>query len=183
MALLESLDLPLGSKAHEFSLKGVDDKQYSLADFATAKVLVIVFMCNHCPYVQAIWPRLVELQSRYEGEGVKFVGINPNFNPDYPEETFEKMKEYYERYQMNFPYLQDKTQQVAKTYKAQCTPDIYVYDSEKKLVYHGRLDDNWQDKNSVNNHDLADAIDALLVDQSPVEKQNPSMGCSIKWRE
>lgn len=140
-------------------------------------------MCNHCPYVQAVWGRLVELQHRYAEKGVQFVGINPNKNPSYDEETLEKMAEYSQKYNMNFPYLMDETQDVARSYKAQCTPDIYVFDAERKLVYHGRIDDNWKDESMVTHEELDAAINALLDGKKPNLAQIPSMGCSIKWRE
>lgn len=182
MTLLESLNLPLGTSAMDFNLEGSDGKKYSLADFAAAKVLVIVFMCNHCPYVQAVWGRLVDLQAKYAGRGVQFVGINPNKNPEYDEETLEKMAEYSRRYNANFPYLMDDGQNVAKAYKAQCTPDIYVYDSDRKLVYHGRIDDNWKDEGQVTKRELDGAISAVLSGEKLSGEQAPSMGCSIKWR-
>lgn len=180
MVLLESLNLPLGSSALDFSLQGTDGRNYSLGDFEGAKALVVVFMCNHCPYVQAVWGRLVRLQDRFKD--VQFVGINPNLNPAYPEETFEKMQEYYEKYQMNFPYLQDETQQVALAYKAQCTPDIYVFDRERRLVYHGRIDDSWKDESAVTREELAEALEALISGRPVDGVQNPTIGCSIKWR-
>ena len=182
MALVESQNLEMGRGAEDFSLLGVDGKIYSLDDFGEAKVLVIVFMCNHCPYVQAVWERLVNLQSLYRAAGVQFVGINPNSeNEAYAEETLEKMKEYADKYEMNFPYLEDGDQKVAKAYLAECTPDIYVYDDERKLAYHGRLDDNWKDASAVSREDLAEAITALLEGERPSLEQKPSMGCSIKW--
>ncbi len=182
MALLESLNLEMGSEALDFRLLGTDDRFYELKDFVEAKILVVVFMCNHCPYVQAIWPRLVDLQRKYMDQSVQFLGVNPNLNDAYPEETFEKMKEYFERYKMNFPYLQDATQEVAREYKAQCTPDIYVYDERRKLAYHGRLDDNWKDESAVTRHELDDAI-SFILEGKPIEEQKSSMGCSIKWRD
>ncbi len=182
MALLESLSLPMGSKVLDFKLEGTDGKKYSLEDFDQAKVLVLVFMCNHCPYVQAIWDRLVELQARFEERGVRFVGINPNTaNPEYSEETMEKMQEHYQLYAMNFPYLEDKDQTVALKYQAQCTPDIYVYNSERKLSYHGRVDDNWKDAGAVEKEELADALEALLNGEAVDQLQRPAIGCSIKW--
>lgn len=180
MVLLKSADLKLGDMAHEFSLIGTDGQKYSLESFVSAKALVIVFMCNHCPYVQAIWDRLVKLQAKFKE--VQFVGINPNTaNPEYDEETMDKMKEYFERYSMNFPYLEDPDQSVALCYGAVCTPDIFVYDSEQKLVYHGRLDDNWQDEAVVTSHDLALCLESLLSSNPVSEIQKPCMGCSIKW--
>lgn len=180
MSLLESTKIPMGASAIDFSLKGSDGVQYSLSDFDDKDFLVIVFMCNHCPYVQAIWERLVGLQEKYKDQSVQFVGINPNLNPDYPEESLEKMGEYYEKYGMNFPYLQDFDQSVAKSYDAQCTPDIYVYDKARKLVYHGRLDDNWKNEDEVKNRELDDAISCLLNGVDVNFEQKPSMGCSIK---
>lgn len=187
MVLLESIKVPLGSPAYDFLLPGIYDKGadavYSLKDFSSAKILIVVFMCNHCPYVQAVWSRLVDLQARFEDKGVQFVGINPNKNPDYPEETLEHMAEYFQRYQMNFPYLIDETQEMARKYKAQCTPDIYVYDDQRKLAYHGRIDDNWKEPEKVTKQELAQALEALLRGEKSSENQNPSVGCSIKWRE
>lgn len=183
MVLLESMKLEMGTQASDFSLPGIDGKIYNLASFDHAKVLVIVFMCNHCPYVQAIWPRLVDLQERFKPKGVQFVGINSNIgHPDYEEETFEQMNEYYERYKMNFPYLADETQEVAKAFKAQCTPDIYVFDSECKLAYHGRVDDSWKDQNLVKKEELAEALTIILEGGELNYVQNPSIGCSIKWK-
>lgn len=182
MTLLESLKLPLGTIASDFSLPGCDGKTYGLKDFSNAKVLIIVFMCNHCPYVQAVWKRLVDLQAKYAGRGVRFVGINPNKNPEYEEETLEKMAEYSKKYGMNFPYLMDESQSVARAYKAQCTPDIYVFDGDRKLAYHGRIDDSWKDESKVTKRELDDAIARILRGEKPSEDQIPSMGCSIKWR-
>jgi len=170
----------MGEAAKDFNLLGCDVRRYSLESFKEAKVLVVIFMCNHCPYVQAVWKRLVDLQEKYK-EYVRFVGINPNKNPEYPEETIEMMAEYYSKYGMNFPYLIDETQEVAMAYKAQCTPDIYVFDEERKLVYHGRIDDNWKDENAVTKKDLDEAISAILGGRNVPEPQYPSMGCSIKW--
>lgn len=180
MVLLESKNIELASEAPDFSLEGTDGHVYSLKDFAGAPALVIVFMCNHCPYVQAIWDRLVALQRRFPE--ANFVGINPNTaNPAYEEETMEKMREYYDRYAMNFPYLEDKDQSVAMRYGAECTPDIFVYDSESKLAYHGRVDDNWKEERAVEKQELAEALEALIAGETPKKEQNPCMGCSIKW--
>lgn len=183
MVLLESLKIQMGQPAQDFSLPGIDGKTYSLASFDHAKVLVIVFMCNHCPYVQAIWSRLVDLQEQFKSKGVQFVGINSNVgHPDYNEETLHQMKAYYERYKMNFPYLADENQTVAKVYKAQCTPDIYVFDSDRKLAYHGRVDDSWKDLALVKKEELAQALSIILDGGERNYVQNPSIGCSIKWK-
>ena len=182
MVLLESLKLEMGSSAIDFDLAATDGKNYKLSDFSEAKVLVVAFICNHCPYVQAIWDRLVDLQEDFKERGVQFVGINPNLNPKYEEETFEKMKEYFERYNMNFPYLQDASQEVAREYKAQCTPDIYVFNEDRKLAYHGRIDDSWKDESAVTKKELAGALE-LILEGKEVLSQSPTIGCSIKWRD
>lgn len=182
MFLLESLQVPLGSPAHDFSLPGIDGKDHSLKDLKGEKALVIVFMCNHCPYVQGVIQRLISLQKKFADKGVVFVGINANESDNYPEDGFEKMSEYAEKWGLNFTYLRDESQEVAKKYKAQCTPDIFVYDNDLKLAYHGRIDDNWQHEDEVTTHELKDALRALVNNEKPNEKQNPSMGCSIKWK-
>lgn len=183
MVLLESKKVEMGSPAPDFKLMGVDDREHTLAEYAGEKALVIVFMCNHCPYVQAQWGRLVALQEKYKDRRVQFVGINANYNPDYPEDSFENMKKYYEKYGMNFPYLLDESQKVARAYNAQCTPDIFVYDARQKLAYHGRIDDNWKDGGSATSHELDAALEALVKGERPGPDQKPSMGCSIKWRD
>lgn len=182
MVLLESKKIAVGTKAQDFNLIGTDGAKHSLSEYGGAKVLVVVFMCNHCPYVQAVWERLVELQKEYTSKRVQFVGINPNFSPEYPEETLPNMKKYYEQYGMNFPYLLDETQDVAKAYDAQCTPDIFVYDENRKLDYHGRIDDNWKEPDRVTKMELKEAIDGLLKGEKCSGEWKPSIGCSIKWR-
>lgn len=182
MALLESLKLPLGTPAIDFNLKGIDDQMHDLSKYSTAKVLVIVFTCNHCPYAQAVWPRLIALQKKYSATSqVQFLALNPNNNPAYPDDSFEKMKEFAQEWGINFPYLQDTTQQVARAYKAQCTPDIYVFNEARKLAYHGRVDDNWKEPAKVTKHELDDAIAALTKGEKPSEFQHPCIGCSIKF--
>ena len=115
-------------------------------------------------------------------KNVQFIGINANESDNYTEDSFEKMSEYAEKWDLNFPYLRDESQEVAKKFKAQCTPDIFVYDKERKLKYHGRIDDNWQDEEKVTTHELDDAIQALLKGKDPKEEQHPTIGCSIKWK-
>ncbi len=168
MVLLQSSMVPLGSDAPDFNLKGVDGQIHSLEDYAEAKVLVVIFMCNHCPYVHEIWDDLVALE-REMSEEVQFVGVNANANPAYPDDSFEKMQEYVEERGQEFPYLFDETQEVAEAYDAQCTPDIFVYDEQRKLAYRGAF------------AGLPAAIQALLENKKPTENQEYSMGCSIKW--
>lgn len=170
MALLSSSMVPLGTKAPDFNLRGIDDKRHSLNFYSGKKVLVVIFMCNHCPYVQKIWDDLVTLGKRLPQE-VQFLGINSNgANLGYPEDSFEKMKEYAMQKGQEFPYLYDETQSVAKAYNAQCTPDIFVYNADRRLVYRGAFES------------LEDAIMALLRDEMPSSEQRHSMGCSLKWK-
>ena len=183
MVLLESLNLPMGTTAPDFNLKGVDDKNHSLAEYQDKKALVIIFTCNHCPYVKAVIDRLIKLQKDYKDKGVQLIGINSNDPTHYPDDDFAHMQKIAEELSFNFPYLVDETQGVAKEYKAQCTPDIYVFDEDRKLFYHGRLDDNWQEEKAVTKHELRDALNLLLAGKDSPETQTPSMGCSIKWRE
>ncbi len=176
------------SHAHHFSLPGVDGREYCLKDFANAKVLVVIFMCNHCPYVLACIDRLVALQADFFGSGVRFVGVNSNDPTDYPEDSFDAMKVFSREKKMNFPYLFDSTQEVARAYGAVCTPDIFVYGEAKdatqfrSLLYHGRIDDNWKNIDHVTSHDLHDALEAIVAGKTPSADQKPSMGCSIKWK-
>ena len=182
MALMESIGVPLGSSAHDFSLPDVSGKMLGLHDFSDAKVLVVIFMCNHCPYVKACIERLVKLQGDFIDQSVRFVGINSNDSANYPEDSFAAMQEFSKERNMNFPYLHDETQEVAKIYEAQCTPDIYVYDQEQKLRYHGRIDDNWKDISRVKREELREALSALVDGREVASAQPPSMGCSIKWK-
>jgi peroxiredoxin len=175
--------IPLGSPAHPFELTGTDGQHYSLNTFHDKEMLVIVFMCNHCPYVKACLDRLIDLQKKYAEKGVQMVGINANDDENYPDDSFENMKKVVKEREINFPYLRDEAQAVAKRYNAVCTPDIFVYDKKRKLAYRGRIDDNWQEPEKATQHDLEDAIKTLLKGEKPSEEQHPSMGCSIKWRE
>ena len=183
MALLKSINVRLGTKAIDFCLKGIDGETHSLAEYDDKDVLVIVIMCNHCPYVQAVDDRLVQLQEKFVERNVQLVGINPNDGVKYPEDNFEGMVKRAKEKGYNFPYLRDEDQSVVKKYQAQCTPDIYVYNKARELCYHGQIDDNWQHPEKVTSHDLSDAIEALLGGGKPSPNQYPSMGCSIKWKE
>jgi len=182
MVLLNSAMVPLGTEAVDFHLKGVDDREHSLDSFSDSEVLVLIFMCNHCPYVKATIGRLVALAEKFRERGVLFVGINPNDAVNYPEDSFENMKVFAAESGMFFPYLHDETQEVAKAYDAVCTPDIYLYGSERRLLYRGRIDDNWQDESQVTSRDLQSAIETVLEGRPLSDEQHPSMGCSIKWK-
>ena len=179
MALLNSENIKLGSPAPDFNLKGIDGNNYLLESFSSSKVFVVMFICVHCPYVRAVEDRILALSRAYVGKGVQFVGICSNDPTDYPEDRLEYIKKHAWEKDYNFPYLYDETQCVARNYGAVCTPDIFVYDSERKLAYHGRIDDNWKESEKVTRHDLKEAINALLAGKKPSENQFPSMGCSI----
>jgi len=182
MALLESLDIPLGTKMPDFELKDPFGKLYKSNDLYGEKGLLVIFTCNHCPYAIAVWPRVVKLAKYARKLGINTVAINPNApNPAYPEDSAEKMKDKIKELGIDFPYLVDETQEVAKKFKAQCTPDIYLFNKDHELVYHGRVDDNWQDENKVTKEELKEAIEKLSKGEKIPEKQYPSIGCSIKW--
>jgi peroxiredoxin len=182
MVLLESLKVPLGSKMPEFELKDPEGKEHSSEELLGNKGLLIVFTCNHCPYAKAVWPRLVKLSEHARSLDVNTVAINPNIHPDYPDDRPEQMKQMISKHNIQFPYLVDETQATAMAFKAQCTPDIYLYNHDQGLVYHGRIDDNWKDENKVTKHELRDAIENLANNRPIAQDQHPSMGCSIKWR-
>jgi len=175
--------VPLGTPAPDFSLPGTNNKVYSLMNFGDKKILVIIFMCNHCPYVKAVLRRLINLQNEYAERSVQLVGINVNDVKKQPDDSPENMKALAEKKQLPFPYLFDASQESAKAYDAACTPDIYVYGEERKLLYRGRVDDNWQHPDEITRHDLKDAIEAILAGQPVNDDQVSSIGCSIKWKE
>lgn len=179
---LQNLKLKINDKAPDFSLPGVDGKVHSLNDFKAKKVLVIVFMCNHCPYVQGSIERLKAIQSDFGIKGVQVVGINSNDELNYPEDNFDMMVEHSKTKKYNFPYLRDEDQSVANAYGAQCTPECFVFDGERKLRYHGRIDDNPKDETKASVNDLRNAINALLHNQKVAIELTPAIGCSIKWR-
>lgn len=182
MALLESLPLHLGNEIIPFSLPATDGKGYGPLDFQDKAILVVIFMCNHCPYIQATIDRMIAIQRDYQAKGVQLIGINANDAENYPEDSFEAMQAWAAEKGMNFPYLYDESQEVARAYQAQCTPDIYVFDQARLLRYHGRIDDNWKDESAVTKQELREALDALLEGRPVSEDQKPSMGCSIKWK-
>lgn len=178
----ESKPIELGVPCPEFDLIGVDDQKHSLRSYDQHSVLVVAFTCNHCPYVQAYESRLNELAKAYKSKSVAFVCINSNDEKTYPEDSFEKMKERAKAKSFHFDYLRDSTQEVARAFQAACTPEFYVYDQERKLRYHGRLDDNHQDVQAVKHTYLKDVLDDLLANKEPRWKQTNAIGCSIKWK-
>ncbi len=176
------LKLKLGSRAPYFSLKGTDGRIYSLEEFKPAKCLVLIFTCNHCPYAQAYEQRICSLAELYKPRGAQFVGICSNDSRGFPQDSFENMVEKSKLLRYPFPYLHDDTQVTARAYDAACTPECYVFDGERKLAYHGRVDDNYREPSAVTHHDLADAIEAVLEGRQPETPLTPAMGCSIKWK-
>ena len=173
----------LGSKAPDFSLVNVDGRTVSLADFAGSKGLLVIFMCNHCPFVKHVAGELTRLASDYLPQGLAIVGINSNDASVHPEDSPERMVHEAEERGYPFPYLYDETQEVAQAYKAACTPDFFLYDSQQRLVYRGQLDASRPSNGiPVTGSDLRAAIDAVLAGKRPSEKQTPSIGCNIKWK-
>jgi peroxiredoxin len=179
---MHSKGMAVGTAAPAFSLPGVDGKTWSLDSFEDAKLLVVVFTCNHCPYAIASEDRLLKIQADYGNKGVQLVAINPNDADHYPADSFDNMKKRAAEKGFTFPYLYDESQSVARAYDAACTPDIFVFDRDRKLVYNGRIDDNWQKPESVTRRDLRAVLDAALEDRAVDFKHVPSMGCSIKWK-
>ena len=180
MVLTQSFQkLNRGDKAPDFDLKGVDEKTYSLADFQGKEGLLILFICNHCPYVKTKIDTIVKLYERYK-EKIAFIGINSN-DPEYEGEGMENMKKFAKERDINFPYVLDDTQEVAKAYGATCTPDPFLFDKEQKLVFHGRIDDALEPGQEVTEHTMDENIAKLLSQKEISEELKPSMGCSIKW--
>ena len=173
--------LELGKPIVEFALSGVDGKTYSPADFADKPVLVVAFWCNHCPYVKAYEDRTIALAKEY-ADRVAFVAINANDAVKYPEDSFENMQRRAKEKDYPFPYLHDESQEVARAYGATRTPEFFVFDSNRVLRYHGRLDDNWENPLEVKQQYLRDALNALLQGQEPPVKQTEPVGCSVKWK-
>jgi len=174
--------VPLGGPAPEFNLPGTDGKNHSLAEFKDARVLVVAFSCNHCPYVIGSEDRMIKLASDYAPRGVRFVAINSNETDNHPTDSFEHMKQRAAEKHFPFPYLRDEDQSVARAYGALRTPHFYVFDADGKLRYTGRMDNHPKDATLATTHELRDAIDALLKGQTPpVEVTNP-IGCNVKWK-
>lgn len=173
--------LAMGAQAPDFDLPGVDGKNYSLESFKDKSVIVVMFTCNHCPYVQAYESRLVAIQSDYADKGVALVAINANETKNYPEDNFPNMVERAKTKGYNFPYLRDETQKVADAYGAHYTPEIFLLDQGRHLRYTGRIDDNWHQANEVKSQDLRESIDSVLAGTPVKNPETHAMGCTIKW--
>ena len=184
MAVTPSNNLPMGIKAPNFSLPDVvSGNTYSLQDLKGEKGTVIMFICNHCPFVKHVNDELVRTANDYSVQGFSFIAINSNDVSKYPEDSPKNMYETAFKNKYPFPYLFDETQEVAKSYEAACTPDFYVFDSDLKLVYHGQLDESRPGNTiPVNGRDLREALDYILSNHPQRIHQKPSIGCSIKWK-
>jgi len=183
VARTPSTMLPLGTSAPDFCLVNVDGREVSLGDLSERPVLVVVFMCNHCPFVIHIADELAKFALEYSARGVAIVGINSNDVASHPADSPERMVAEAEQRGYVFPYLFDETQAVAQAYHAACTPDFFVFDAERKLVYRGQFDASRPDSGiPVTGADLRAAVDAALQGLPPAENQRPSLGCNIKWR-
>ncbi|MBE0492046.1 MAG: thioredoxin family protein [Sulfurospirillum sp.] len=181
MSLVKSKELALGSVLREFSLSDACEKVYNSRELLGKTGLIIAVMCNHCPYSNAIWSRLIKVAEFAKKLDVNTVAINPNIHPNYPEDSPAHMLDKQKEFGFDFPYLIDAEQAVAHSLKATCTPEIFLFDKEAKLFYHGRVDDNWHDERSVKSEDLREALIALFGEQKPPLPQYSSLGCSIKW--
>ncbi len=183
MALTPSTMLPLGTAAPDFKLPDTNGKTVSLADFKGAPALAVLFICNHCPYVKHLRSGLAQFGRDYTSKGVAIVAISSNDAKNYADDSPAKMKEEVKLAGYTFPYLYDETQAVAKAYRAACTPDIYLFDKDQKLVYRGQFDDSRPGNGvTVTGKDLRAATDAVLAGKPVSPNQKASMGCNIKWK-
>lgn len=184
MVKTASTMLPLGTQAPDFSLINVDGRTVSLSDFEGAPALLVVFMCNHCPYVIHIADQFAQFAFEYQQKGVAIVGISANDVSNYPQDSPEQMVHEAEKRGYCFPYLFDETQEVAKAYRAACTPDFFLFDQDQKLVYRGQFDSSRPGSDTpVTGKDLRAALDLVLAKKALPDEQTPSLGCNIKWRE
>lgn len=182
MALTYTPEKQSDFECPDFTLPSVDGVTYSLKDFSSAKALWIMFICAHCPYVKAVEDRVIHLAKKYAAKGVASVAICSNDPTDYPEDSGPQLLQRWREKDYGFPYLIDESQAVAQAFQAVCTPDFYIFDHKRHLVYRGRLDDSWRHPEKVRRQELKEALDAILAGNSSISSQNPSMGCSIKWK-
>ena len=182
---VESTMLPLGTKMPNFNLLGIDEKIYTNEMFNGKVGSLIMFICNHCPFVKHVNDEIVKLSNEIMDKNIAVIGINSNDSSQekYAEDSIEKMREYATNLAYNFPYVVDEDQSAAKDFTAQCTPDFFLFDSESTLVYRGQLDGSRPGNDiPTDGESLRSAIDALLNNEEPISEQLPSMGCNIKWK-
>jgi peroxiredoxin len=175
------MTIALGTEAPRFELPGVDGRDHSLDDYADAHLLVLIQSCNHCPYVQAWEGRMIDLQREFDDRGVRIVVVNSNDAGSHPEDSFEEMRARAEREEFNFDYLYDEPQAIARGLGAERTPEVFVFDRERRLRYHGAIDDS-RDENAVSQRYLRDAIETLLAGHEPDLTETPPVGCTVKWK-
>ncbi len=184
MVKTASTMLPLGSQAPDFELQNTDGSKFSLKSLTPDQPLLVIFMCNHCPFVIHLRTHLVDFIKKYQAKGLNVVAISSNDVASYPADSLERMREDSEKFSYTFPYLYDETQSVAKAYKAACTPDFFLFDKQQRLVYRGQYDDSRPSNGiPVTGADLAAACDAVLSGQTVPTQQRPSIGCNIKWKQ
>jgi peroxiredoxin len=183
MALLKQGICDFGWKAPDFALKGIDDKTWTLADVRGANGTLVVFICNHCPYVKAVIGRLVDEAKALNEIGIGTIAIMPNDTQAYREDSFDNMKVFARKHQFPFPYAIDETQDVARAYDAQCTPDFFGFNAQDELQYRGRLDASRTSLVPGARRELYEAMKQVADTGRGPEQQTPSMGCSIKWRD
>ncbi len=183
MALVASIHVEPGWELPDVTLTDVEGRPFRLKEQMGENGLLVAFTCNHCPYALAVWPRLIRHARAFREQGVNTVAINPNIHPDYPQDSIPAMKEKIAEWGIDFPYVADESQDVARAFDAQCTPDIYLFDKQGRLYYHGRIDDYWKDESKVTREELAEAVRAMVEGRPAPEPQHPTIGCSIKWRE
>jgi peroxiredoxin len=174
-------NLSPGDKALPFELPGVDDRRHAMEGYADKEAIAVVFTCNHCPYARAWEDRLVEIQADYAARGVQLVAICANDAKKYPDVSVPRMRERSEEKGFNFPYLYDESQEVARAYGAERTPEIFLFDKGRTLRYHGTVDDNYEDPAAVNVHYLREALEAVLAGKEPSTAETTPVGCTIKW--
>ena len=183
MVLLESqIKLKTGDQAPDFRLMGVDDKEHALSDYKGYEGVLIIFMCNHCPYVKAKVEAIKEIDEKFRNK-IAVVGINSNDPTNYPDDSFESMKEIAKEKGFKFDYLVDETQEVAKKYGAICTPDPFLFDKQGKLVFHGRIDNAMKPEDTATEKTMINNIEKFLAGEKIEKDFDPSIGCSIKWKE
>ena len=183
MVLLESqVTLKTGDVAPDFELLGIDGKHHSLNDYKQFKGLLVIFMCNHCPYVKAKVEAIKEVHAKFK-EQIALIGINSNDSIKYPDDSFESMKSISKVKNIEFDYLVDETQEIAKKYGAVCTPDPFLFDSERKLIFHGRIDDAMNPDATATQKVMIENIEKFLNGEKIEKDFDPAIGCSIKWKE
>jgi len=175
------MTIGLGTEAPQFNLPGVDGQDHSLDSYTDAEALVLVQSCNHCPYVQAWEERLSAIARDYRDRGARVVAVNSNDAKRYPEDSFEEMQARASARGFTFDYLYDEPQDVARQLGAERTPEVFLYDTDRRLVYHGAIDDS-RDETEVSQQYLRDALDAVLAGEEPAVQETPAVGCTLKWR-